>query len=108
MIAVLLALAGISASIALGVDVGAHQRANAQAMMDRRAELAAEAVRAETGRYVDTLSTTAGAVGAFENLTAGKFAQVAAPLQRMDLAGATSLVYLVPSDDAGVTAAARL
>ena len=107
-IAVLLAVAGVSASVALGVDVGASQRAGTQMVMERRTDLAAGAVRAETGRYIDTLSAAAGAVGAFEDLTAGEFAQVAAPLARMNLAGATSLVYLVASDDAGVAATQRL
>ena len=36
-IAGVLALAGVSTSVALGVDVGAQERANAQAVMDRRA-----------------------------------------------------------------------
>jgi hypothetical protein len=108
LIAGLLALAGVSASVALGVNVGAHQRAGSQAVMERRTDLAAESVRTETGRYIDVLSTAAGAMGAFENLTAGKFAQVAAPLARINLAGATSLVYLMRSDDAGVAATQRL
>ncbi|MEV4348176.1 ATP-binding protein [Actinoplanes sp. NPDC049596] len=90
---------GVLASIGAGLTLHGQQRQGFDAVMDRRAGLVAQAVTMQAARYVDTLRTTAGAISAFEELTAGKFAMTAAPLARLELAGATSLTYLVPADD---------
>ncbi len=103
-----MAVLGIVASPTIGVALRAQQRRGLNAVMDHRVALVAETVATQAGRYVDTLRTAAGAVGAFETLTAAKFAQVAAPLTGLHLAGVTSLVYLVGTDDAHVGAVQAL
>lgn len=103
-----MAVLGVVASLGIGVALRAQQRRGLDAVMDRRVALVAEAVASQVGRYVDTLRTAAGAVGAFETLTATKFAQIAAPVAGLHLAGVTSLVYLVETDEAHVGAVQRL
>jgi signal transduction histidine kinase/CHASE1-domain containing sensor protein len=95
-LAALVAVLGLIASMGAGAVLAAEQRDAAGQQLDRRAMLMNEAVTSETDRYVDTLRTVAAAAGAFEPLTAAKFAQIAHPLRDMRLAGATSLAYLVP------------
>jgi signal transduction histidine kinase len=97
-VSALLATVGILFSAALGWDMTTSQRRELDKVVDQRVSLAAEAVAAEMGRYSDTLSIVAGAAGAFNVLTAGKFERLAAPLREMNLAGAGSLAYLVPAD----------
>jgi hypothetical protein len=65
-------------------------------------------VDAEAGRYADTVRAVAGATGAFEMLTAAKFAQLTTPLVDIHLAGATSIVYLVPASDGEIPAVEAL
>jgi signal transduction histidine kinase len=103
-VAVLGAVAGLGSAVALA----AGQRKNADAQLERRAAAVADAVTSEAGRYGDTLRTAAAAVGAFEYLTADKFAQVVEPLSDMGLAGASSVVFLVPALDADVAATQAL
>src|SRR5204863_101435 len=88
----------------LGAALAAGQRANAVQVLDRRSMLIADAVAAETGRYVDAIRTFAAAAGAFEPLTAAKFVQTALPLEQMRLAGATSVSFLVAATDDQVAA----
>jgi signal transduction histidine kinase len=82
-----------------------QQRDGFDAVMDRRAGLVAQAVTMQASRYVDTLRSTAGAIGAFEELNATKFALAAAPLAQLRLAGATSLTYLIATGTDQVAAA---
>ncbi|XVU27559.1 sensor histidine kinase [Actinoplanes sp. CA-054009] len=96
---------GVLASIGAGVTLDRQQRQGFDAVMDRRAVLVAQAVTNQAARYIDTLRTTAGAIGAFESLNASKFAQTAAPLAKLQLAGATSLTYLIPAEGSGVASA---
>ncbi|GAA2608449.1 sensor histidine kinase [Paractinoplanes durhamensis] len=105
-----LLLAGMVAVIAVTAAFGAAaaladgQRDNAELQLARRNALVVAAASAEIGRYVDAVGALASATGAFENLTAAKFAQVTAPLASRSLAGATSVVFLVPADDGQVAA----
>ncbi|GIJ44916.1 hypothetical protein Val02_18020 [Virgisporangium aliadipatigenens] len=94
-------LTGVLVSVGIGFVLERRERASAAEQLDRRAAIVAETVAAEAGRYVDTLDTLAGAIGAFE-LSADAFKQVTAPLERMGLAGASSIAYLVPGTDADV------
>jgi signal transduction histidine kinase len=109
---VILAGLVVAVSVVVSFGVGAvlaiGQRDAAVEELDRRAALVADAVVSETGRYVDTLRTVAAASGAFEPMTAARFAQVARSLQEMRLAGATSLVYLVPAAEDQIPAVQAL
>ncbi|MEU8821048.1 ATP-binding protein [Actinoplanes sp. NPDC048796] len=102
---VVVIVVGVLASVGGGVLLDQQQRQGFDAVMDRRAGLVAQAVTNQAARYIDTLRTTAGAIGAFESLNASKFAQTAAPLTQLRLAGATSLTYLIATDRPGVAAA---
>jgi signal transduction histidine kinase/CHASE1-domain containing sensor protein len=104
----LVAVVGLVASVSVGAVVASGQRNAAKHQLDRRATLVAEAVASETGRYVDTVRTVAAATGAFDTLTAAQFAQANAPLAQMHLAGATSIVFLVPAADQEVASTQAL
>ncbi|WP_412537833.1 ATP-binding protein [Longispora sp. K20-0274] len=101
-LSVMVAVAGIAGTTGVAAVLFSDQRREADSQLERRSELMAEAVTTEAGRYVDTLRTVAAATAALETVTAGRFGQVAAPLRRMNLAGATSVAFLVPSTDAQV------
>ena len=102
-VAVVLLLGGL-ASAGAGAILHRQQRQNLEAVMDRRAYLIADTVTAQAARYVDTLRTVAGSVGAFDTLTARKFAQAAAPVAQLGLAGGVSLAYQVAAGDGQVAA----
>ncbi len=101
---VLILVAGVLFSAALGWDTAQSQRQSLDDAMDRRAALAASAVTTEIGRYVDTLRTVAGSLGAFDQFTAAQFTQVAQPLTQSKLAGVSALGFVVPSDPSRVAA----
>lgn len=103
----LIVVVGVGASGAAGAILRADQATAAASVLDRRAALVEQAVTAQTGRYVDTLTTIAGAVGAIDRLTADKFAHTAQPLSRMRLAGATAMAYLVPAANGQVAEVQR-
>ncbi|GIG56892.1 hypothetical protein Lfu02_12640 [Longispora fulva] len=106
-LSVLVALAGLAGTAGVAAVLVAGQRHEADDQLERRTELMAEAVTTEADRYVDSLRTVAAATAALETVTASRFGQVAAPLRRMSLAGATSVAFLVPAADgqiAGVQA----
>jgi PAS domain S-box-containing protein len=96
----------VSAGVAVVLAVG--QRDAAQQQLERRTSLVAEAVSSEAGRYVDTVRTIAAAAGAFETLTSATFAEATRPLADRRLAGATSIVFLVPVRTAEIPAVQRL
>ena len=98
-LAVLVVLVCAGLSVGAGILVARDQRDAAQQQLTRRTSLAAEAVSSEAGRYIDTLRTVAASIGSFTSLTAQKFAQATEPLEAMRLAGATSIVFLVPATD---------
>jgi PAS domain S-box-containing protein len=104
----LVAVVGLVMSVGVGAVVASGQRAAAGQQLERRAMLIAEAVASETGRYVDTLRTVAAATGAFDTLTAANFSQATQPLAQMDLAGATSIAFLVPAADQQVASTQAL
>ncbi|GIF04340.1 hypothetical protein Asi03nite_18780 [Actinoplanes siamensis] len=90
-------MVGCAVALGMGAVLRRDERSTAGVQMDRRAASAAAVVRAETQRYVETLRTTAAAVGAQQTLTAGEYATVMAPLHTMKLAGATSIALVVPT-----------
>jgi PAS domain S-box-containing protein len=107
-LAILVALVCVGLSVGMGTLIAGGQHDAAQQQLVRRTSLVAEAVSSETGRYVDTLRTVAAATGAFNALTAAKFTQATQPLRQMRLAGATSIVFLVPATDAELTSVQAL
>ncbi|GAA2697480.1 ATP-binding protein [Actinoplanes palleronii] len=107
-LAILVALGCAGLSVGVGAVVARSQHDAAEQQLARRTSLVVEAVSGETRRYVDTLRTVAAAAGAFTTLTASKFAQATQPLEQMRLAGATSIVFLVPVTDAELTSVQAL
>jgi PAS domain S-box-containing protein len=97
-------VAGIGASVVMGALLARGQRAAGEQEFARRTELVSAAVSAQIGRYTDTLRTVAAATGAFTTLTAVKYAQVTESLRQMHLAGAASVVFLVPATMAEIPA----
>ncbi|GAA4600463.1 PAS domain S-box-containing protein [Actinoplanes octamycinicus] len=102
-----MALIGGAVSLGVGAVLRADERTAAAVQMDRLTATAVAAVRAETRRYVDTLRTTAAAVGAQQTLTAAEYAALTAPLRGMRLAGATSMALVVPATDGEVAQVER-
>ncbi|WP_412746359.1 ATP-binding protein [Krasilnikovia sp. MM14-A1004] len=103
-LAALVAVAGLVMSAGVATLVAGEQRDAARQQLDRRASLAAAAVTAEAGRYVDTLRMVAADLGGPETPTAARFAQAVQPLDDMRLAGAASIGFLVPTSDRQVAA----
>ncbi|GIF22965.1 signal transduction histidine kinase [Actinoplanes tereljensis] len=104
LLAGMVALIAMIAAFGAAAALAAGQHDNAELQLARRNELVVAAATAEIGRYVDAVGAIASATGAFENLTAAKFAQVTAPLAGRQLAGATSVVYVVPATDGQIAA----
>jgi signal transduction histidine kinase len=96
----LTAVVGLGLSLTMGGLLVHDQRETAEQEFGRRIDLVTTAVIAETDRYIDTLTAVAAAAGSFTTLTAAKFAQVTKPVQDVQLAGATSLAFMVPSTSA--------
>ncbi|GIE31639.1 hypothetical protein Ait01nite_046840 [Actinoplanes italicus] len=89
-------------TLAVGIVLERHEDMNAEVQMDRRTAAAADSVRSETQRYVDILRTTAAAAGAQDVLTMSEYTALTAPLKSMDLAGASTIGFVVPAADDGV------
>ncbi|WP_327003262.1 CHASE domain-containing protein [Dactylosporangium sp. NBC_01737] len=98
-LATLVAVLAAAVSAGAGVVLDRAQQREMTQARDRKVGAVAAVVTNETGRYVDTLRTIAASVGAFEPLTAAKFAQAIDPLRHMGLAGATSIAFMVPAQD---------
>jgi signal transduction histidine kinase/CHASE1-domain containing sensor protein len=98
-LATLVAVLTAAVSVGAGVVLDRAQQREMTQALDRKVGAVAAAVTNETGRYVDTLRTMAAAAGAFEPLTAAKFAQAIDPLRHMGLAGATPIAFMVPAQD---------
>ncbi|WP_436521450.1 ATP-binding protein [Actinoplanes sp. HUAS TT8] len=96
-VSALVAVAGCAMSLGAGAALRRDERTDGDIQMDRRAAAAVTAIQGETRRYLDTLRTTAAAVGAQPLLTASEYAAITAPLQSMKLAGATSIALVVPA-----------
>lgn len=101
-LATLVAVLAAAVSVGAGVVLDRAQEREQTQALDRKVSAVAAAVTHETGRYVDTLRTVAAAAGAFEPLTAQRFAQAVEPLRRMGLAGATSIAFVVPAQHGDV------
>jgi signal transduction histidine kinase len=107
-ISALVAAVGCGVTLAVGTVLERHERENAEVQMDRRTAAAAEAVRTETQRYVDTLRTTAAAAGAQDVLTMTEYSALTSPLRSMRLAGANTIAFIVPAADDEVDEVQRL
>ncbi|MEU8660732.1 ATP-binding protein [Actinoplanes philippinensis] len=103
-ISTLVAAVGCAVTLSVGLVLKRHEAAGGEVQMDRRTDAAAEAVRTETQRYVDTLLTTAAAAGAQDVLTRIEYTALTAPLRSMKLAGATTIALVVPARDDEVAA----
>lgn len=106
-ISLLLLLAGTLISVVIGNRLANDAETAAATAMDRRTDLIAARVRSEANRYVDTIRNVAAAASNYDEMTATSFDRIAAPLRGMDLAGAVSLVWLVPVADGDVLSAQR-
>ncbi|BBH67263.1 hypothetical protein ACTI_39480 [Actinoplanes sp. OR16] len=95
----LVAVVGCAVTLAVAAALAQHEDAAAEVQMDRRTSAAAESVRTQTRRYLDVLSTTAAAAGAQQTLTATEYKAVVQPMRTMKLAGATSIVLVIPARD---------
>ncbi|OJF13592.1 putative bifunctional diguanylate cyclase/phosphodiesterase [Couchioplanes caeruleus] len=101
-IVVVVALTGIAAS--WGAARGAHgteQRYAAQ-LMDRYTSDLNRAIANELQRYGDTLADVAIALGAQDDLNAEHFTWITSKVSNRRLPGATSLAFVVSSQDTGV------
>jgi signal transduction histidine kinase len=107
-ISALVAAVGCGVTLGVGAVLRRHDTANGDVQMDRRSTAAAEAVRTETQRYVDTLLTTAAAAGAQDVLTRSEFAALTEPLKSMKLAGTNTVALVVPATGDQVGAAQEL
>ncbi len=90
---------GCSISFVAASGVRRTEDRSAAEALDQHAATVSRAVSAEARRYGDALSDVAAAAGAMPELTAVDFARIAAPLPDRDLAGATSVVFVVPAGD---------
>ncbi|MEU4421458.1 ATP-binding protein [Actinoplanes sp. NPDC024001] len=98
----LVALLGCGTTLGVGALLAEREDAAAEVQMDRRTSAAAETVRFETQRYIDTMRMAAAAAGAQETLTAAEYARITQPLRDMRLAGASSVALIVPAADRDV------
>jgi signal transduction histidine kinase/CHASE1-domain containing sensor protein len=105
---VLTAVVGLGLSVVMGALLTRGQRVAREQEFVHSSDLVNAAVIKQTGLYVDTLRTVAAATGAFMTLTPDKFHQITEPLQGMRLAGATSVVFLVPATDEQIPAVQSL
>ncbi|MEV0898482.1 ATP-binding protein [Actinoplanes sp. NPDC049802] len=108
LISALVALVCCAVTLGVSVELERRESQAGAVQMDRRTAAAAEAVRAETRRYVDMLRATAASAGAQQVLTRTEYSAMTAPLGSMQLAGASSIAFIVPSDDTGVHSVQRL
>src|SRR5689334_24510052 len=97
------ALVGVLVTVLLARLVMVQLDASAQERLDRRASLVTQAVQSEVDRYEDALALVAAAAGSTPTITQEQFDAAVEPLERMGLAGATSVAFLAPPvDGAGV------
>ena len=89
-------LAGLLSTAGLAVLTQRQLHAAADERLERRASLVTQAVQSEVDRYEDALALVAAAAGSTPELTREQFDASVAPLQRMGLAGATSIVFFSP------------
>src|SRR5689334_15762462 len=90
------ALVGVLVTVLLARLVMVQLDASAQERLERRASLVTQAVQSEVDRYEDALALVAASAGSTPDLTQEQFDASVAPLERMGLAGATSIVFLAP------------
>jgi signal transduction histidine kinase len=90
-------VAGIAATAGIVVGLRSSQRDNAEQVMDQRTAVALAAVQTETERYRALLEATAAGISTDDSFTWDDFDVATAPLGNADLAGASSVAYVVPS-----------
>ncbi|MFB9312789.1 ATP-binding protein [Nocardioides plantarum] len=91
-----LGLMALSSGFVWAADVSRDASALAGRTLDTRATAVEDAAEAEVARYSDALELVAAALGSVTGVDADAFDTAAAPLDGMDLAGATSLAFLAP------------
>jgi signal transduction histidine kinase len=102
--AALVALAGFAVTGLTFAELRSAQHANAERVMDQRAEMARAAVGAETARYRSLLEATAAGIAIDDRLTWDDFDAASAPLGAAGLKGASSVAYVVPVGAGGIAA----
>jgi signal transduction histidine kinase len=101
-------VAGIAATALIVVALRADQRDNAEQVMDQRTAVALAAVQTETERYRSLLEATAAGISTDDSFTWDDFDVATAPLATAELAGASSVAYVVPSRTDQIAATQRL
>ena len=108
MLALLVLVLGLIVSGGTALNVRSSEDRAADIASEERAALVAGSVDVEMRRYVDTVRNVAASTGTHDELTAEKFAQTAAPLREMRLAGASAITFLVPATDEQIPAVQEL
>jgi signal transduction histidine kinase len=96
-LALIVLLIGIAATALIFVGLRADQRDNARRVMDQRTSVALAAVQTETERYRALLQATAAGISTDDSFTWDDFDVATAPLSSANLAGASSVAYVVPA-----------
>ncbi len=95
---------GAFATIGVTVVISGKERRSAQQAIKQQADLAAATVAAEVRRYLDTIDNVAAALGSHDALSPDEFERATSRIPGEALAGATALVFVVPSGPADVAA----
>jgi PAS domain S-box-containing protein len=95
---------GALATLGVTVVISGKEWRSAQQAIERQADLAAAAVAGEVRRYLDTIDNVAAALASHDTLSRDEFERATARVPGEALAGATALVFVVPSGPDDVAA----
>jgi signal transduction histidine kinase len=102
LLATVVILVGVTATLLTAVALRASQRDNADRVMDQRTTVAVAAVAGDTRRYLALLEVLAAGIGTHADFTAADFDAAIAPLDTAGLLGATSVAFIVPTATADI------
>src|SRR4051812_24530681 len=101
--ALVLVLAGLATTGATAA-LREQERRAARVALDRQADLARAAVRAEVSRSLGSIDPRAAAIGSHDAPSPDAFSRATARVAGENLAGATAVVFVVPATTAQVGA----
>ncbi|TQK49811.1 signal transduction histidine kinase [Streptomyces sp. SLBN-118] len=104
MLSLPVAAVGVVLSVVLCVFLVRQAHDASQQFVDRRADLIAERVTAETRRYEDALRQVTATAAVLDPLTREEFLASTTPLRRMELPGVGSVAFVVAAGDGEVAA----
>ncbi|MEV4637099.1 EAL domain-containing protein [Actinoplanes sp. NPDC049548] len=99
---VVVALLGITGSWVAARNARSDEQHYAAQLMDRYTSDLTRAINTELQRYGDTLTDVATSLGAQTDLTADDFAWITSKVSNRRLPGATSLSFVVSTDNTGI------